>query len=252
MSPQIHKPITLADVLVIIAAADLAPTRRRDMSSAINRLCEMAGHQPLEMPTDAPALRAELRKISPAQFGVSAKTFGNQRSLLAAALQLAGAIDDLGRGFARRHPAWGPLLHAVAADTRLDNGLATFANWCAMNGVDPEAVTDDSVKRFSNWLETRTLCLKPHDVVRRTPLLWNEAGERVDRWPKIRLSRISFRPPRKRVAWDDLSESFRRDAEAYLAHRAEPDNFDEAVTAPRRPLAPNTLRQHREHLRLTA
>ncbi len=50
----------------------------------------------------------------------------------------------------------------------------------------------------------------------------------------------------------DLSESFRRDAEAYLAGRADPDVFDETAAAPRRPLAPKTLRQQREHLRLAA
>lgn len=247
-----HKPNTLADVLIIVAAANLAPARRRDLISSINRLCEMAGRSPLDMRAEAGALRAELRKIRPARFGVSAKTFSNQKSLLAAALQHAGALDDLGRGSARRHPAWGPLLKAVGADTRLDDGLAGFANWCAMNGVPPDAVTDNSVKLVSNWLETRTLTLKPHDVVRRTPQLWNEAGARFEFWPKSTLSRISFRAPRKRLAWDDLSESFRRDAEAYLAQRADPDIFDEEPTTPRRPLAPTTLRQQSEHLRLAA
>ncbi len=247
-----HKPNTLADVLQMAAAADFDPTRRRDVVSSINRICEMAGRPPSDMSAEARALRAELRKIRPARFGVSAKTFSNQRSLLAAALRQAGALDDMERGSARRHPAWGPLLKLLGADTHLDDGLAAFANWCATNGVSPDAVTDDSVKLFSNWLETRTLSLKPRDVVRRTPHLWNEAGATIECWPKTRLSPVSFRAPRKRLAWDDLSESFRRDAEAYLAKRADPDIFAEAATAPRRPLAPTTLRQQREHLRLAA
>ena len=252
MSTPNDMPNTLADVLAIVAAADLAPARRRDMISSINRLCEMAGCSPFEMRAEACALRAELRKIRPAKFGVSAKTFSNLRSCLAAALRQAGVLDDMARGFARRHPAWGPLLAAVGADRRLGEGLAAFANWCATNDISPEAVTDESVRLFSIWLETRTHCPKPRDIVRRAPLLWNEAGAKIDGWPKTRLSRVSFRAPRKRLAWDDLGENFRRDAEAYLAKRADPDIFDESAAAPRRPLAPKTLRQQREHLRLAA
>jgi hypothetical protein len=101
-------------------------------------------------------------------------------------------------------------------------------------------------------LESRTHCLKPRDTARRTPLLWNKAGATIDCWPKTRLSPVSFRAPRRRLAWNDLSESFRRDAEAYLAKRADPDIFDETASAPRRPLAPNTLRLQRAHLRLAA
>lgn len=246
------KPNTLADVLAIVAAADVAPARRRDMISAINCLCEMAGRSPSDVPAEASALRAELRKIRPARFDVNAKTFSNQKSLVAAALRQAGALDDMDRGFARRHPVWGPLLRASRTDRQLDNGLAAFANWCARNGISPDEVTDQSVKLFAVWLETRTHCLKPRDVVRRTPLLWNRAGATIDGWPKTRLSPVSFRGPRRRLAWEDLSESFRRDAEAYLAKRANPDLFDEAPAAPRCPLAPNTLRQQHEHFRLAA
>ncbi len=246
------KANTFADVLASVASADITLVRRRDMISSINRLCEMAGRSPADMPADACALRTELRKIRPAKFGVSVKTFSNLRSLLAAALRQAGALDDMGRGLARRHPDWAPLLQAVGANRRLGEGLATFANWCAMNGISPDAVTDDCVKAFSTWLEMRTHCPKPRDVARRTPLLWNEAAATVDGWPKATLSRISFRAPRKRLAWDDLSESFRRDAEAYLENRADVDVFDDTAAAPRRPLAPSTLRQQREHLRLAA
>ncbi len=97
------KPNTLADVLAIVTAADFAPARSRDMISSINRFCEMVGCSPSEMRAEARAVRAELRKILPAKFGVSAKTFSNLKCWLAAALRQAGALDDMGRGFARRH-----------------------------------------------------------------------------------------------------------------------------------------------------
>jgi hypothetical protein len=170
------------------------------MISAINRLCQMAGHSPRDVPAEARALRAELRKIRPARFGVSAKTFSKLRSLLAAALRQAGVLDDMARGVARRHPAWGALLQAIGADRRLGEGLAAFANWCAVNAISPYAVSDESVKLFSIWIETRTHYPKPRDVARRVPVLWNEASATVNGWPKSTLSRISFKAPRKRLA----------------------------------------------------
>ena len=66
------------------------------------------------------------------------------------------------------------------------------------------------------------------------------------------LSTLSFKSPAKRVQWGDLPESFRRDAEAYLAMRGDPDPFDERPNAPPRPLAASTLHQQREHVRLAA
>jgi len=49
-----------------------------------------------------------------------------------------------------------------------------------------------------------------------------------------------------------LNEGYRRDADAYLALRKNLDIFDRSANAPRRPLAPSTLRLHRQHLRLAA
>jgi integrase len=252
MTTHDDKPNTLADVLAIVIAADLPRGRRRDMVSAISRFCEMSGSTPAGLPAQAQALRTELQKIRPAAFGISAKTFSTLRSAQAAALQLAGVLDKMPRGLARQHPIWGHLLQPIGPDRRLADGLACFANWCAASEIAPDAVSDETVQQFSIWLETRTHHPKPKDLVRRVPLLWNEAGRKIEGWPKSTLARLSFRAPRKRLAWKDLCDAFRRDAEAYLAGRADPDIFDESTAAPRRPLAPKTLRQHREHLRLAA
>jgi hypothetical protein len=137
---------TLEDVLALLDRAELTGTRRRDMVSAVNRTCEMAGTTPASVPAQPPLLREIVSGIRPAAHGVSAKTYSNLKSLLVAALQLADVIDPSGRGGARRHPEWRPLLEAVADDARLSNGLATFANWCASQGVLPGDVDDTIVR----------------------------------------------------------------------------------------------------------
>jgi hypothetical protein len=98
---------TLAELLVFLHGVSLTGTRRRDMVSAVNRVCEMAGTTPASVPAEPPLLREMLSRIRPAAHGVSAKSYSNQRSLLAAALQLAGIIDPLCRGGARRHQGGG-------------------------------------------------------------------------------------------------------------------------------------------------
>ena len=134
-----RKVATLADVVGLIDQAGLAGTRRRDMISALKRICEMAGALPTTVRAEPSVVKEMLSRIRPAAHGVSAKSYSNLRSLLAAALELAGVIDPSGRGSARRHPEWGPLLQAVADDQRLSNGLAAFANWCAGQGISPGA-----------------------------------------------------------------------------------------------------------------
>lgn len=247
-----NKRETLEGVLGAVQKADLPPFQRRDMTSAIKRVCEMAGATPATLPAEAPAVRAMLAKIRPAAHGVSPKTWSNLLSRFRAALRLAGVIEPASQGSATRHPAWAPLVQAIAEDKRLSCGLASFLNWSASQDIDPEEMDNAAVQQFHGWLETRTLCPKPRDVVRRVPHLWNEASEKFECWPEKKLTPISFKSPPKRRQWCDLGEGFRHDVEAYLAMRAQPDPFDESPSAPPRSLAATTLRQQREHLRLSA
>src|SRR5262245_6211978 len=189
--------ITLADVSSLVERLDVTGTRRRDMISAIKRISEMAGTMPANISAQPPHLRKLLCRIRPAAHGVTAKSYSNLRSLLGAALQLARVIDTLGRGTARRHLEWRPLLEAIAGDQRLSNGLATLANWCVGQDIPPGEVSDTTVQRFLAWLEARTLYPNPRDLVRRVPKLWNEASMKFDSWPATKLTILSFKAPSK-------------------------------------------------------
>ena len=109
---------------------------------------------------------------------------------------------------------------------------------------------DRIVQRFVSWLQTRTLCPRPRDRIRGVPKIWNEACDKVEDWPQQTLSRISFKAASDKLAWDDLPDSFRQEAEAYLKLRAAPDLFKTDPSMPKRPLASSTIRQQREHIRL--
>jgi integrase len=225
-------------------------TLRHHGKSATERICAMADVLPAMVAADASTIRALLRKVSPALHGMTSKSWANLLSRFRQELRLADVIDPNRQGCAARHPAWVNLVQAIAKTKNLANGLAAFLNWCASHNIIPEAVDDSIVQRFHAWLEHRTLCPKPRDLVRQTPSLWNVAGENVAAWPKSKLTVISFKAPFKRLQWDDLPASFRADVEAYAAMRLNPDLFDERPNAPPRPLAASTIQQQKAHLRL--
>jgi integrase len=244
---QPNKPIcTLADVLAALKASELPPTRQRDLTSAVMRVSAIIGAIPGQIPADPASLRKKLVAIRPARHNLSGKTWSNLRTGFAAALELAGVVDRPRRSTALRDPVWGILLRRVARDTRRASGIAAFANWCVLTGLAPDQVDDDAVQRFATWLDARTLHLKPRNLVRAVPLVWEALRQSVPGWPQHTLARLSFRPPPHRVAWADMPESFVQDAETYLALRKDPDLFDERSWMPQKPLAPNTVRLHRE------
>ena len=243
---------TAADVMAMLDQSDMPERRKRDLTSAINRVCEMIGYPPAALKLDVPTLRAQIGVIRSAAHGISQKTFANLRSLFGVAMEWAGVIERLPRGAARRDSAWAPLAAAVAGDKQLANGLAAFLNWCAWTGVEPASVDDKVLQRFLHWREARTLHSRPRDVVRQIPALWAAAQVLVPDWPATQLTRISFRAVSLNLRWEDLPESLRTDAEAYLTARAAPDLFDDSQDAPTRPLVPSTIRQPAEHIRLAA
>jgi hypothetical protein len=201
---------TLEDVLNLLDQSGLTGTRRRDMVSAVKGICEMFETMPAGVPAQPLHLRELLSRIRPAAHGVTAKSYSNLRSLFAAALQPAGVIDPLGRGSARRHPEWRPLLEAIVDDKRLSSGLATFANWCGNQHISPGEVNDTTVQRFLAWLEARTLQPKPRDLVRRVPKLWNEASTKFNCWPATKLATLSFKAPSRHLNWSDRARASNR------------------------------------------
>jgi integrase len=243
---------SLAKVRALVTESGLASTRTRDLVSAVNRICAMAGVSPEALLASPEALRPVLAKIKPAAHGISGATFSKVRSNLNAALVVAGVIDPVPRGLAKKDPRWEILLAAIADDKRLSNGLAGFANYCVLRDVAPTAATDETVQRFQQWLETRTLVAKPRDKVRLVPSLWRQAKSRGSGWPQTELRGLSFRKPNQHFNWRQFAISLAADADVYLSLRRQPDLFAVAGSAPRRPLADSTLRQQREHLRIAA
>jgi hypothetical protein len=163
MSP----PETLAEVLALVEGdPTLAPTRRRDLASALRTLARVARAEPAATPATFPALRALSAGKVPAALGLSPKRWANVRADAAAALRHAGVAPGAPRSAAPLPEPWRALLAALP-DRAARLGLARLARHCAAAGVALEAVDDAVLEGFRARLEAGTLVPDPGRVHRR-------------------------------------------------------------------------------------
>ena len=102
-----NKGKTLEDVLGTVQKSDLPPFQRRDMTSAIKRICEMAGVAPATVPAEAPALRAMIAKIRPAAHGVSLENLGQSAQPIACGAAACRRHRSHGAGLRHAAPGLG-------------------------------------------------------------------------------------------------------------------------------------------------
>ena len=221
--------ITLGDVARAVAArADLPATRKRDLLSAINRIAALLDRRPEMLELDLVALRKALEKISPAAHGLKPKTFQNIKSDFLAAIEVSGLAIQ-GRTIHRTlAPAWiavWPLLQVK----RHRVNLSRLARYCSSHGIDPAAVTDQTMADFIAFLETSTLSGKIKDRRREVPKIWNEVCASVPGWPGKPLTVPNQRPKSRLVDLTTLPKSFQEDLEDYIAWCAVSDPFDPAA-----------------------
>lgn len=226
----------------------LSATRLRDLRSAVKRVAALLGEDPSSILLDLPAISTRLAAVNPVAAGLTPKSFANIRSDFLAALKASG-FKPVGRNLKTPlSPAWTALM-ATLAEKRAHIGLSRLARFASANGIAPEAINDSAVEEFIAAIRQGSLHRKPNNLHRTVTLIWNE----VAGLPGVRLQPVtvpSFRGPAKRIDWDLLPASFRKDMEAYLSWCGGSDPFD--ADARTRALAPRTLRLRRDQIQAAA
>jgi integrase len=239
------KPVTLATVLAALERdVGLAPTRRRDLISAVKRVAELLGQEPAAILFDMAVISAGLAAVNPIAVGMSPKRLANIRSDFRAALKASRTMPVTGRDKAPLSPAWLELFRRLSG-RRAHIGLSRLARHANGEGIDPREVNDQVIDRFIAAVRAGSLHRKPNVLHRQVTLIWNEAA----RDPALALQPVSvpsFRGPPMRINWDQLSEAFRKDAASYLSWCAGSDPFD--ADARSRAMAPRTLRLRRDQI----
>lgn len=239
------RPFAMAELLRFLdTAPDLTPKRRRDLKSAVRRLCDLADRDPQYVPADIPTLRAALRGINAPQAGVSPKTLANIKANVMAALRLHRK-DSPAATRQQPLPAGWAAFRAQLTPAH-QKGLSRFVRFCARRGHAPEAVDDTVFDAFDLFLRTETFVAKPNDLLRRTARLWNEAAAGVSDRSLHTLTVPSFRAPRRTIPLAELPQPFQDDVAAHLHWLRGKDLF--AAHPPPRVCRPTTAALRRRHI----
>jgi integrase len=232
---------TLADVKRHAEAdASLTSTQRRDLVSALNRF-EQLFKTPLERVEASPRQVRELfASKSPAQLGVSEKTFANIRSLVSKAVERYGQpVSPLTKRIAVA-PSWQDLLDRIAIAYQRQ-ALYRLATYSSVMGIAPEVVTNQTLLGLYAALDAEETVKNPKAIIKSTISNWNRSARMVPSWPQVRLS-SPFKQEPYTLSLSAFPASFQEDVALWRRHMADPDPLDEE--APARALRPATI-EHR-------
>ncbi|MBT5351015.1 MAG: site-specific integrase [Rhodospirillales bacterium] len=250
MPSIIRDSLTMADVIRHLKNNNiLSGTRRRDLRSAVTRLCDLVDRSPDHLRADMAELRRALATVHPAQAGISKKTLDNIQSNALSALRLVR--DDLGT-LNKQTPLsgeWQTLYNSLPGD-RLYRGLSRFVRFCSGNSVSPANVCDATIDAFIAAVRRETFYKNPNELHRRTTRLWNEAADTVEGWPQVRLTVPEFRTPRRSIPLDQFTPQFQKDVEKHLNWLSGADLF--CKNPPPKVCKPGTIRLRESNIGLAA
>jgi integrase len=251
ISPFVSKEqLFLGDVIERLDRVDsLSSTRRRDLKSDIRAIARLVGGTLETTPANINWLHVRLRRVHPAQQGISKKRFQNIKSGALKALELTGASRERNDWLRAPSPEWAKLLEMVA-DKHDRWKLTQLAQFCSAIEVDPEDVSDQHVRDLRTGLIEESFQNKPEAVVANAVKTWNRLKEQVPGWPQVRLAP----PPRKKEPWTiplgDFPARFQEDVDRWSDRLANPDLLD--GNGPPKPLRPKTIRHRRFQIREVA
>jgi hypothetical protein len=178
-------PATIAEVMARLPTLDdLSDRRRRDMLSALRKVCSVAGKRPDEVPATATSMRAIFASTSPAAIRVGKGRWNNLRCLALDALRRVGLPALQSRANQPMSLAWEALRDRLP-DVAFRAGLSRFMGWCSAAGIDPSRVTQADFDEYAVALREGTARVDPKQVFRTTCVLWNRAAAEIDVWPTL-------------------------------------------------------------------
>jgi integrase len=236
---------SLADCIARIEQnAQISPTRRRDLASALRRLARAIDRPAAETPADPTWLRPRIARIAPAAIGVSPKTWSNVLSDAHAALDLCDVVERRFANITGLNDDWRPLWDAVIAsgDQSLAPALGRFVRFLDRLGIAPEDVADVHADAYEAALRLNELRKSPEETRRQAVYGWNLATRRIRTWPQQRLT-LPNRSNRYALDPSAFPLAFQKDLDALVARMTAPDPLDpDALAAP---LRPDTIRHRR-------
>lgn len=243
-SPTVISPRTLADVIDRLSQdGGLEPQTVREMISAVNTVARFAQLPTTSVIVDIPSLRDLLDTVQPRRFNMSARRFGNVRSLFVRALvQAQASVEPLRLG-APLSPAWADLMTNLSSPND-QNALTRFSQWCSMREIEPSTVADSVLAEYRDALINRSFVKNAEKLLQNLTRSWNRSTEAIEEWPDNKLTVVSRREifllPK-----GTFPQSFLDDLSKWCDRLAGTDLFDDQ---PFKPLRPVSVTWHRDHI----
>jgi site-specific recombinase XerD len=239
--------LTMADLLDRVKAdPDLAPTRRRDIVSAISRLVTLSSRS-AKIEASFPVLRGVIKQIERSAADLSPKSLSNMKSLVKFALERYGAVT---RAPLKKHLTrdWLALRDRLPTETYI-RGLSNFMHWCSREAIAPHEVNDEVMAAYYEYLAEHTFNRKHRAVYRRVCKLWSEASVEIPDW---RTGPVTVPDFRNGISFplSNFAASFGEDLDAYVRVMAGEDLL--APNTPTKPRSYSTLKIHRHRLQALA
>ncbi len=249
-SPFVRAGIMTMDaILQCLDAVDVTPVQRRDLKSAVQTPCRLIGQPPSAVPANVAWVHVRLRRIHPAQVGLSPKRLKNIRSGVLKALELCGASRSRSDWLSQPSQTWADLLAQVPDPPHDVWKLTQFAQYCSALDVTPQGVENDHIKGLLAALTEDTFLDNPTVKVGSIVSVWNRLRQSQPGWPQITL-----KFPRKKEPWtfpiEAFPESFQGEVARWIERLSNPDIF--SGEGPAKPLRPASLKYQRFNIQQMA
>src|SRR4051812_28040852 len=151
--PEKRREVIYSQILTSAVIVKTGELRRKGSLERIRR----RDVSPYAIPTDPAWLNAHLFLAPPKALGMAESTFSCTIWGLRPALREVGLLDPVDLPPAPPGSAWATLLDGIASHEQCRIGLVGFAAWCHRNGIGPDQVVDETLARYGDYRNTRTL-----------------------------------------------------------------------------------------------
>lgn len=216
--------------------ADLSPTRKRDLVSALLRLSSALDRAPDAVPADPLWLQPRLANVHPAASDLTQKSWTNVLSGAKAAFAVLGIVPRAER-LSDLSPLWGGVWRQVleSGNLRVSRSLGRFVRCMDNLGIAPEAVDFCAAQAYRTALLAAELHASPEESMYSAIRGWNRAVRELPWWPGKAVTLPSRRKTYILPA-ADFPEAFRADVARFRKRMEAPDLLDpEALPEPLRP-----------------
>lgn len=232
----------LADLLALVAGAELSSIKKRDIASAIRMVAKVLGAAPEDLPLDTLLLRRGLEEVQPESLGISRARWNNIRALLNRALELKTELMPS----VQKNPIsadWQVLIADLPKAGR--HRLGALLRYLSAKSIGPADLTFAHLEEFHVAITTNRLRRSPERTWDLIAWYWNGLVAKMPRWPQVVIPREDKRVRYIR-GWDAFPASFEADVRAYLKVLAGTEISEDG---PVRPLRPVSLAEREYQLR---